>query len=119
MGTDPLYGIAAERIATLTGAHISTARRWKRSGKHPRWLEPFLAMAVSGQLGPIERAWRGWVLRDQYLVSPEGWRFSFGEIRAIPFMHAQIANYQRLQRCAVQADWIERRYVDPTGASVG
>jgi transposase len=41
--TDPLdNGIAAERIARLTGVHLSTARRWKRTGKHPRWLAPIV-----------------------------------------------------------------------------
>jgi len=111
-GTDWLYGVPVERLSALTGTHLSTARRWKKKRRCPRWLQRVIRLCVLGELGEIHRAWDGWVIRDQYLVSPEGWRFSFGEIRAIPFMHAQIRTYQRLQRCIQQADWIEQRYVD-------
>jgi hypothetical protein len=119
MGTDLLYGIAAEQIARLTGVHLSTARRWKRTGKHPRWLEPFVAMALNGQLGPIAGAWRGWILRGPYLVSPEGWQFTFGEIRSIPFLHAQVRTYQTRERTHLQADWIDGRYVAPAAGAGG
>ncbi len=119
MGTDPLYGIAAERIARLTGVHLSTARRWKRTGKHPRWLAPFLALVLEGELAPIARAWSGWRLRDQYLISPEGWRFTFGEIRSIPFLHAQVRSYQARLRTHLQADWIDERYVEASAAAGG
>ena len=113
MGTDLLYGIGCEQIAGLTGVHISTARRWKRTGKHPRWLAPFIAMAVEGQLAPIGNAWRGWMLRGKHLVSPEGWEFTAGEIRSIPLLHAQVRIYQGRERTHVQADWIDQRYVQP------
>jgi len=113
MGTDLLCGIGAEQIAGLTGVHRSTARRWKRTGKHPRWLGPFLAMVLEGKLDPIDRAWRGWVLRGEHLVSPEGWRFTFGEIRSIPFLHAQVRTYQHRERTHLQADWIDERFTEP------
>jgi hypothetical protein len=117
LGTDSLYGIAAEQLVAITGAHLSTARRWKRRRRLPRWLQRVVSLCVFGDLGQIHKAWRGWKLKDTTLVSPEGWEFTFGEIRAIPFMHAQIRTYQRLQRCVQQADWIEQRYVAPAEAS--
>jgi len=112
LGTDSLYGIGAEELVAITGAHLSTARRWKRLRRLPRWLQRIVSLCIFGDLGQIHRSWSGWKLRDGYLVSPEGWRFTFGEIRAIPFMHAQIRTYQRLQRCVQQADWIEERFVE-------
>lgn len=112
MGKDPLYGIDARRIAALTGVHLSTARRWKRTRKHPRWVAPFLAMALEGDLSPIAREWRGWILREDRLVSPEGWSFSAGEIRSVPFLRAQVRTYQQQQRTHLQADWIDERYVE-------
>jgi hypothetical protein len=101
----------------VTGAHLSTARRWKRLRRVPRWLQRLVAVCVFGDLGQVHRAWRGWKLKDKTLVSPEGWEFTFGEIRAIPFMHAQIRTYQRLQRSVQQVDWIEQRYVRPADMS--
>jgi len=112
MGTDPLDGIGAERIAELTGVHVSTARRWKRTGKRPRWVAPFLAMAIGGELAPIAHPWRGWILRGGCLISPEGWSFQPGEIRSLPLLHAQVRTYQQQARTHLQADWIDERYVE-------
>ena len=70
------------------------------------------AGSVTAILKRADPAWSGWVLREKYLVSPEGWEFTFGEIRALPFMHAQIRTYQRLQRTIQQADWIEQRFIE-------
>jgi hypothetical protein len=112
MGTDLLYGVGAQDLAALAGVHISTARRWKRTGKYPRKLAPLLAVLRDGQLGPISRAWRGWCIRGDRLISPEGWSFTFGEIRSIPFMQAQVSGYQSRERTHLQADWIAERYVE-------
>jgi hypothetical protein len=113
LGTDTLYGIAAEQLVAITGVHLSTARRWKRRRRLPRWLQRLVSLCVFGDLGQIHRAWSGWTLREKYLVSPEGWEFTFGEIRSIPFLHAQVAAYQARQRWIQQADWVDQRYVNP------
>lgn len=113
LGTDSLYGVPAERLVAITGAHLSTARRWKRTRRAPRWLRVLISLCVHGELEPISRTWSGWILRGKHLVSPEGWEFTPGEIRSIPFMHAQVAAYQARQRWIQQADWIEERYVNP------
>jgi len=99
-----------ERLATLTGRHPSTVRRWLRTQRIPPWVMRLLEIA--SDLGELERAWSGWALRAGTLVSPEGWQFKPSEVRCIPFMHAQIAAYQQLQRTHLQADWIEERYVE-------
>jgi len=113
MGTDPLYGVPVEVLRALTGAHLTTAKRWKRTRRYPRVLGLLIRLCVEGQLGAIARQWDGWSIRGNKLVSPEGWEFTPGEIRSIPFMHAQVAAYQARQRCIQQADWIEQRFVDP------
>jgi hypothetical protein len=116
-GTDSLYGIGAEQLVEVTGAHLSTARRWKRLRRVPHWLQRLVSLCVFGDLGHINKAWDGWRIRGKLLISPEGWEFTFGEIRAIPFMHAQIRTYQLLQRSVQQADWIDQRYVAPADMS--
>jgi len=100
-------------LRALTGAHLTTAKRWKRTRRYPRVLGLLIRLCVEGQLGAIARQWDGWSIRGNKLVSPEGWEFTPGEIRSIPFMHAQVAAYQARQRCIQQADWIEQRFVDP------
>jgi len=113
MGTDLLYGVGAQELADLAGVHLSTARRWKRTGKYPRRLKTLLAVLIDGDLGPISRAWRGWSIRGDRIVSPEGWSFTFGEIRTIPFLHGQVALYKAQMHTNLQADWIDERYVEP------
>lgn len=104
-------GSTASQLALLTGRHISTVRRWLRSRSVPPWvmkLEQF-----GRDLGDLDRTWSGWAVRAGVLVSPEGWTFRPGEIRSIPFLHAQIRTYQALQRTHLQADWVDGRYVEP------
>ena len=114
MGTDSLDGVTAARLVALTGVHESTARRWKVRLRCPRWLDRLLALCISGELGEVRDAWAGWRLTDGHLVSPEGWCFSPGEIRSIPFLHGQVRIYrselENLRGRTFQADWIERRW---------
>jgi len=112
MGTDRLYGVGAEQLAEVAGVHISTARRWKRTGKYPRKINTLLALLIDGDLGPISRAWRGWRVCGDRLISPEGVAVTFGNIRAIPVMQAQIAGYHARERTHLQADWVAERYVE-------
>lgn len=112
MGTDPLIGVRVEELVRLTGVHLTTAKRWKRSRRIRRWLALLVQICVEGELEPIARPWRGWRIRGEHLISPEGWTFTFGEIRSIPFLHAQVSTYQQMQRTHLQADWIDERYVE-------
>jgi hypothetical protein len=114
MRMESLYGVTTVELAALGQVHLSTARRWKRTGKCPRWLDRLVRVCHHGELDHVQRAWTGWRLERGQLISPEGWQFTPGAVRAIPFMQAQIRTYQEKQRCIQQADWIQQRYVDPT-----
>jgi hypothetical protein len=113
MGNGALYGYSAERLAEITGAHLATTRRWKRQAHTRPWLARLVRLCIEGQLGDMSKDWDGWCLKHGKLISPEGWEFTPGAVRAIPFMQAQIRTYQRLQRSMQQVDWIEQRYVSP------
>lgn len=106
-GTDQLYGVPVEVLCVLTGTHRTTALRWKKTRRCPRWLGLLIQLCVEGRLGAIARQWDGWSLRGKHLVSPEGWEFTPGEIRSIPFMYAQIAAL-RHRVASVQAEWIDQ-----------
>jgi hypothetical protein len=103
-----LWGrISAEGLAQLTGAHITSARRWKRLPVLPQWLARFVRVLVEGHLEEIAGAWTGWRIVAGELIAPEGWTFTPGDIRALPFMRQQIAHFQALQRIPAQADFME------------
>jgi hypothetical protein len=93
-----LWGrIRAEELAQLTGAHLTSARRWKRLITLPRWLAVLVRTVFEGELADVSREFAGWRLRRGELVSPEGWRFTPGAIRALPFLRQQISA-QRAQQ---------------------
>ncbi len=87
-----LWGrIRAEELALLTGAHLPTARRWKRAVRLPRWLSVLVRSVAEGWLDDLSPEFAGWCVRGGQLISPEGWQFSPGEIRALPFLRQQLA----------------------------
>lgn len=63
-------------------------------------MQRLLELTLEGELGAVAAAFAGWRLdaRHGELVSPEGWRFTPGEIRAIPFRYGQIRGLQRQVR---------------------
>ena len=96
-----LYGIPAETIALLCKVDITTARRWKR-GKTQ--MPEAAHMILEADLGCFSSAWRGWTVRGNTLVSPEGWVVSLGDVLSIPLMRAQISAYQAKERQVLAMD---------------
>jgi uncharacterized protein DUF3653 len=75
--------------------------RWKRGETRP----PQTAlMILSENLGCFDPAWRGWLLRNGKLISPEGWAVTTGDVLALPLLRAQIAGYQAKERQMLAMD---------------
>jgi len=86
-----LYGLPVSELARLCRISLKTANRWKSGQTGP----PETAlMILRGDLGCFHSAWDGWCIRDDKLISPEGWEAPMGEVRALPLMRAQIQTYQ-------------------------
>lgn len=114
-----LWGrVNVETLAAMTGAHLTTARRWKRLTVLPLWLARFVRGIVEGHLCEISQEFAGWRIVRGQIVSPEGWEFSPGEIRALPFMRQQLAHYKAQARLPAQADFIESNWQRLPGALV-
>ena len=95
------YGINAEEVARRCKVDVRTARRWKRGDSR---IPETAAMILSGDLGQIDPAWRGWVLRDGKLISPEGWEADPGDVLSLPLLRAQLATYQAEKRQIMAMD---------------
>jgi Phage protein len=110
---------AVRQLAERARVHLSTARRWLRTGRCPWWLQQLrdAASDLGILAGP---AWRGWSLHEDTLRSPEGELFRPSDLRAVRVMRGQIRAYQHTLSFQLQADWIEGRYVkvDVSGAEV-
>jgi hypothetical protein len=91
---DP-YGHSAAWLARVCQVDASTARKWKRAGRIPPRYLPLLTLADGADLGALASPWRGWKLLGDRLVSPEGVKFSPGEVRAIPYRQALVATLTR------------------------
>ena len=89
--SDPLYGIPIKEIARICHVDLTTARRWKRGARCP----PKSALLLIGaDLGCFSPEWSGWRLKDQDLISPEGWRIARGQVMIVPLLRQQIAAYE-------------------------
>jgi len=55
-------------------------------------------MTLSGNLGCLDREWRGWVLRGGKLISPAGWEATPQDVLSLPFLRAQLAAYHARKR---------------------
>ena len=90
------YGLSVELLRSVTGAHIDTVRRWKRTGRFPQHWYPIIALKLHGELGTVARHWTGFALRDNTLWTPEGQAITPGDIRAIPYRRDQLKALERL-----------------------
>lgn len=87
-----LYGISASYIARICHVDLATARRWKRGATCP----PHTALVVIfGDLGGFGPQWKGWRLKGGYLVSPEGWEATPGDVMMIQLSQLQLGDYRR------------------------
>lgn len=115
MSHGSLYGYPAERLAQLTGSHIATARRWKRSSRAPRWLLRLVAICFEGELGEIDASWQGWRLVRGELFSPEDVGFTPGAVRAGPLFRAradELARQIKALTTTVDCDEDRRRRLE-------
>ena len=65
---------------------------------------------LEADLGVWDPKWRGWVLRNGKLISPEGIEATPGDVLSIPFMSSQVAVYQaEFRRIRDEVDALEEQ----------
>lgn len=126
-----IWALNPETLHNITGAHITTCRRWLRHPP-PELVVRLVCIVMGGDLGAINETWRGWKLSKKgELSSPEEWTFTPGRIRtsylgwdtnsvardqaerrASEAENQARAAESKLQR-STQADFVERRWVEP------
>lgn len=95
-----LYRWHIKEIALLCGVSLKTAQRWKSGQSVP----PKAALAVLlGDLGCFDRAWAGWCIRGNQIVSPENWIATVGDVLSIQLTQAQLSAY-RVENRSLRAE---------------
>ena len=111
---DGLAWLSIKELAALCQVSEKTARRWKAGTICP----PASArMLIEGDLGALDSAWSGWVLRRGKLWSPDGVEAAPGDIMALPFMRLQIQTYQ-LEFRQLKMSWYEDQPLPETWADI-
>lgn len=83
--------------ATVLGVNLKTLKRWEAgTARAPRAAVLALHL-LGGDLGAIWPEWAGWRLDapGKALVAPNGYRFDHGEMMALPYQYALVAELQR------------------------
>lgn len=114
---NPLFGFTINDIVAICGVDVTTARRWKKRAKRAICPPPWALALLTGDLGFLDRTWRGWRIEHGKIVSPEHWRFTTGELLATRFLASQLALYQsenRALKAQLDAEEIERYEEQPT-----
>lgn len=86
--SSPLYGIPASELARICRVSLKTAQRWKAGQSVPDYCA--LAL-IERDLGCFAIEWRGWTIRGEDLISPDGWTVNRNDALIVPLMHGQIA----------------------------
>lgn len=99
-----LFGIPVKEIARICGCSLKTAQRYKAGHTVPGYCE--LAM-LRRDLGCFAAEWRGWTIRGEDLVSPDGWCVNRNDALIVPLMHSQIAALRAKVRDLEAGDGLE------------
>ena len=91
--------LSIESAAELCGVSPRTIRSWEKCGA-PAYAINSLKLSAGFPFGDM---WQGWRFADGLFWSPEGVSFTAGEIRAIPYHHALIAEISRNAKPAISA----------------
>lgn len=92
-------------LASLCSVTSRTVRRWRASSAMPKALAAWVMVATTGDLSVLDARWKGWRLSGGTLLGPDlANGFSPADILSIPYIRAQVKNYQREQRFPRQAD---------------
>jgi hypothetical protein len=107
--TCPLYGISPLALADLFRLDVEVAAAWKARLRKNAEDAKAVALLASRDLGAFDPRWSGFVMARGVLWTPENFSVHPGEVRALPHMHAQIAENERHQRWMVETSLGERR----------
>jgi len=92
---DSLSRIPINRLVEICQIDITTARRWRRgSNLPPPYVLAYLNAKITADLSFLDPAWRGWLLREGHLISPEGWEISMSDVLASRLHEAQLAAWR-------------------------
>jgi len=90
-----LFQIPISVLVRICEVDITTARRWRRgSNLPPPYVLGYVNAKTQGDMGFLDPAWGGWLLRQGHLWSPEGWRISMSDVLACRLHEAQLAAWR-------------------------
>ena len=103
-------GLSVDQACSLTGVSRTTYKRWE-AGTQRITLAAFrlIKYLVAGYIQSEE--WKNWRFINDGLYSPEDVRFSPGEIRALPYLHALIAELKNTKSKVIPLK-INNKYID-------
>jgi hypothetical protein len=86
---------SAAAVAAALGLPLRTVRRYKAAGTLPFPWAVVWAVKGLGDLGAVDPAFRGWIVRQGQIFAPEGYGFTPGELSAIPIRTQQLRALER------------------------
>ncbi len=102
-----IYGINIKELARICRVTERTARRWKDGTRCP---PQSALMLLRADLECFSKAWSGWMVRGETLISPEGWEITRTDVLSAPLLRAQLSTYQaELRRMRSEAEGLDEQ----------
>lgn len=105
----PLYGISPLLLAQMFRLDLEVARDWKAQLRRRPVDAATVAKFANHDLGAFDPAWAGWLCKDGRLWPPDGAPASPGQVLALPFLRAQLDEYDRAQRWMIDHSLEDQR----------
>jgi hypothetical protein len=83
---------SASEVAAICQVSITTAKRWLA---HKSRIPDYALLRLSGDLGAVNDAWKGWRIEGDSLISPKGWIIGRRELESVPGLREQLADVQQ------------------------
>ncbi len=83
-----LEQLGESRVINELGVHRTTLMRWRR-GKVQIPAANLRALRSMAYDVGVDKEWEGWRILNGKLCSPEGYRFTVGELLALPYVYGE------------------------------
>jgi len=110
-----------QKVADYLQLNVSTVSRWESGNIEPPFSVIELMRMLAGKLPSVGRRqdWHNWTFQDEYLYTPNGDKFTQGDIMNIKTLYARLANSRaEIRQLNAKIEKLELSTIKPDNSNV-
>lgn len=88
-------GLSVEEVANLCFVSVRKVTYWDKGTEIPPVYKRLMRMACGRELPTIFKAWEGWRMKNDCLISPNGVMYDRRRIEALAIIHVERSEKQK------------------------